>query len=327
MYRCCLMIFLIFLCGCSSLSQRDIRELEIQAEFDDGNIEEVGNERKKVGVAMPTKSSERWINDGINIKAQLEFLGYEVDLQYADDIVKVQLDQIESMVLNGVECLVIAPIDSYAMVDVLRFAKENNVYVIAYDRLIMDTDAISYYATFDNKEVGVQIGKYIIEALNLEEAKKEEKSYTIEFFMGSPDDNNSFFFYNGVMSELTPYLENGVLICKSGLTSFEDTNILRWSRATAKGRCAEILDKYYQNEFIDIICSVFDGFAYGIKSALLEEGYRVSETWPIITGQDAELTAVHNIVEQYQSMTIYKDTRILAQKCVTMVQADRKSVV
>ena len=270
----------------------------------------------KVGVAMPTQSSERWINDGANMKAQLEALGYEVDLQYAEDDVQMQVSQIENMIASGVNCLVIASIDSSALVNVEAQAKDAGIPIIAYDRLLMDTDAISYYATFDNKGVGTAIGKYIEDNANLDPANPQ----TIEFFMGSPDDNNALFLYNGLMEVLQPYLDNGALVCKSGRTSFEDTCILRWSQETAQQNCENYLTGFYADEDLDICATAFDGFAYGCKAALEGAGY-TDANWPMITGQDAELMATKNIISGKQTMSIYKDTRLLAEKCVTMVQA------
>lgn len=271
---------------------------------------------KKVGVAMPTQSSERWINDGANMKAQLEALGYEVDLQYAEDDVQAQVSQIENMIASGVNCLVIASIDSDALVNVEAQAKDAGIPIIAYDRLLMNTDAVSYYATFDNKGVGTAIGKYIEDNANLDPADPK----TIEFFMGSPDDNNALFLYNGLMEVLQPYLDNGALVCKSGRTSFEDTCILRWSQETAQQNCENYLTGFYADEDLDICATAFDGFAYGCKAALEGAGY-TDANWPIITGQDAELMATKNIISGKQTMSIYKDTRLLAEKCVTMVQA------
>lgn len=275
----------------------------------------------KVGVAMPTQSSERWINDGANMKKQLEALGYEVDLQYAEDDVQAQVSQIENMIANGANCLVIAAIDSSALVNVEAQAKDAGIPIIAYDRLLMDTDAVSYYATFDNKGVGTAIGKYIEEAKDLPTAQKNGESYTIEFFMGSPDDNNALFLYNGLMEVLQPYLDDGTLVCKSGRTSFEDTCILRWSQETAQQNCENYLTGFYADEKLDICASAFDGFAYGCKAALEGAGYTLGDEWPLITGQDAELMATKNIIAGSQTMSIYKDTRLLAEKCVTMVQA------
>lgn len=272
---------------------------------------------KKVGVAMPTQSSERWINDGSNMKAKLEELGYEVDLQYAEDDVQAQVSQIENMIASGVDCLVIASIDSSALVNVEKQAKDAGIPIIAYDRLLMDTDAVSYYATFDNKGVGTAIGKYIEEKKDLANATE---SYTIEFFMGSPDDNNAHMLYAGLMEVLQPYLDNGTLVCKSGRTSFDDTCILRWSQETAQQNCENYLTGFYADEDLDICATAFDGFAYGCKAALEGAGY-TDANWPLITGQDAELMATKNIIAGTQTMSIYKDTRLLADKCVTMVQA------
>ena len=273
---------------------------------------------KRVAVAMPTQSSERWINDGGNMKEKLEALGYEVDLQYAEDDVQAQVSQIENMIAAGADCLVIAAVDSSALVNVEAQAKEAGIPIIAYDRLLMDTDAVSYYATFDNKGVGTAIGKYIEESKDL---ANTSETYTIEFFMGSPDDNNAVMLYNGLMEVLQPYLDNGTLVCKSGRTSFEDTCILRWSQETAQQNCENYLTGFYADEKLDICATAFDGFAYGCKAALEGAGYTVGEDWPLITGQDAELMATKNIIAGSQTMSIYKDTRLLADKCVTMVQA------
>lgn len=282
---------------------------------------ETKSAQKVVGVAMPTQSSERWMHDGSNIKQQLEAKGYAVDLQYAEDDVQLQVSQIENLIAKGVNCLVVASIDSTALVNVLAEAKKQNIPVIAYDRLLMDTDAVSYYATFDNKGVGTVIAKYIEESKKLATAKDENRSYTIEFFMGSPDDNNALFLYNGVMEVLQKYLDNGVLVCKTGRTSFDKTCILRWSQETAQQWCENYLAGYYSNEKLDIACTAFDGFAYGVRSACEGAGYKVGDDWPLITGQDAELMATKNIISGHQTMSIYKDTRLLASKCVTMVEA------
>ena len=277
--------------------------------------------KKVVGVAMPTQSSERWINDGANMKKQLEAKGYSVELQYAEDDVQMQVSQIENLIAKDVNCLVVASIDSTALVNVLAQAKQKGIPVIAYDRLLMDTDAVSYYATFDNKGVGTAIAKYIEEKKALKTAKEEGRSYTVEFFMGSPDDNNALFLYNGVMEVLQQYLDSGVLVCKTGRTSFEKTCILRWSQETAQQWAENYLSGFYANEKLDIACTAFDGFAYGVKAACEGAGYKVGVDWPLITGQDAELMATKNIIAGSQTMSIYKDTRLLASKCVTMVEA------
>ncbi|MDR1650120.1 MAG: sugar-binding protein [Synergistaceae bacterium] len=274
---------------------------------------------KKVGIAMPTQSSQRWIQDGGNLKSQLEALGYIVDLQYAEDDVQAQVSQIENMITSGADCLVIASIDSNALVNVLAQVKQNNIPVIAYDRLLMDTDAVSYYATFDNRGVGIEIGRWVEDTMKLKEGAGP---FNIEFFAGSPDDNNAHLFNAGVFDILQPYMDSGQLVCQSGQTKFEQTAILRWSQETAQQRMENILSGYYSSgKDLDIALSMFDGFSYGITAALEGAGYSVGKKWPVITGQDAELMACKNILSGRQSQSIYKDTRVLAQKCVLMVNA------
>jgi len=286
---------------------------------DGGSTESTESNGKKIGVAMPTQSSERWIADGDNMKSQLEALGYEVDLQYAEDDVQAQVSQIENLLAGGVDCLVVAAVDSSALVNVLASAKSAGVPVIAYDRLLMDTDAVSYYATFDNKGVGTAIANYVVEKMDLENTTE---TYTFEMFMGSPDDNNAVFLYDGIMEVIQPLIDKGTLVCKSGQLEFSQNNTLRWDQQTAMKRCEDILTNNYADEKVDIIFSAFDGLSYGCKAALEGAGYVVgSEDWPLITGQDAELMATKNIIAGSQTMSIFKDTRVLAEKCVTMVQA------
>ena len=271
---------------------------------------------KKVGVAMPTQSSERWINDGNNMKKQLEELGYTVDLQYAEDDVQAQVSQIENMIASGCNCLVIASIDSSALVNVEKQAKDAGIPVIAYDRLLMDTDAVSYYATFDNKGVGTAIGKYIVDNAGA----TPEAPQTIELFMGSPDDNNAHMLYAGLMEQIQPLLDSGALVCESGQLDFDSNNTLRWDQQTAMKRCEDLLTRYYADKELDIVAAAYDGLSYGCMAALEGAGY-TDANWPLITGQDAELMATKHIISGKQTMSIAKDTRLLAAKCVTMVQA------
>lgn len=286
---------------------------------DESLTNENSEEAKFVGVAMPTKSSERWVRDGENMKAQFEELGYEVDLQYAEDVVENQLSQIENMITRGVDILVIASIDGAALTDVLEKAKASNIPVIAYDRLIMNSDYVSYYATFDNFEVGVLQGKYIEEKLGLTDGKGP---FNIELFAGSPDDNNAYFFWDGAMSVLNPYIEKGQLVVKSGQTAFEQGATLRWDGAKAQERMDNLLSAYYSGEDIDVVYSPFDGISRGVISSLVSVGYGTEEKpMPLITGQDAELSSIKYIISGEQTQTIFKDTRELAKRTVNMVDA------
>lgn len=274
---------------------------------------------KRIGVALPTQTTERWIADGRNLKSELEALGYKADLQYADNDVQQQVSQIEKMVKDKVDCLVVAAVDSFALTDVLEKAKSAKIPVIAYDRLVMDTDALSYYVTFDNKAIGTAIADYIVEKAGLETAAEP---LTFEMLMGSPDDNNAIFIYNGIMEVIQPYVDEGILVCKSGQLDFNQNNTLSWDQQTAKKRFEEILSTYYTDQKLDLIFSAYDGLSSVCKAALEDAGYATgSADWPMITGQDAEVMAVRNIIDGSQALSIFKDTRILAQKCADMVQA------
>ena len=178
-----------------------------------------------IGVAMPTKTSERWIDDGNNVKAKLEAMGYKVDLQYANDKVPDQQQQIESMLNNGAKALIVASIDGTALTTQLADAGTDGVKVIAYDRLINGSPNVDYYVTFDNEKVGIQQGTSLLTGLGILDAAGEETGekgpFNVELFAGSPDDNNATFFYNGAMSVLKPYIDNGTLKVLSGQTEFQ----------------------------------------------------------------------------------------------------------
>jgi len=272
-----------------------------------------------VGVCMPTKSSARWIDDGNNMKAQLEAKGYEVDLQYGEDIIENQVSQIENMITKGVKVLVIASIDGESLTAVLEKAKAASIPVIAYDRLIRNTDAVSYYATFDNFLVGVQQATTIVDALGLPDAAGP---FNIELFAGSPDDNNAYFFFNGSMSVLQPYIDSGKLVVKSGQTAFDQVATLRWDGATAQARMDNLITANYTDARVDAILSPYDGISIGVLAAVKNVGYgSADQAMPIISGQDAELPSVKSILAGEQYSTIFKDTRTLAAKAVEMVDA------
>ena len=274
---------------------------------------------KTVGLSMPTKSSERWVKDGENMKEEFENLGYEVDMQYAEDVVENQVSQIENMITKGVDILVIASIDGEALSEVLGQAKNLEIPVIAYDRLIMNSDHVSYYATFDNFKVGELQGQYIEEKLDL---ANEDGPFNIELFAGSPDDNNAYFFWDGAMSVLQPYIDEGKLVVKSKQTNFEQAATLRWDGAVAQERMDNLLSANYSSEEVDAIYSPFDGISRGTISSLKAIGYGTeSKPLPVVTGQDAELASVKSIVAGEQTATIFKDTRELAKKAVNMADS------
>ncbi|MCH3907347.1 MAG: sugar-binding protein [Sphaerochaeta sp.] len=288
--------------------------------FAQGSTESTASNVKTIGVSMPTKSLQRWNQDGSNMKAELEKAGYKVDLQYAgDNDIPTQVNQVENMILKD-DVLVIASIDGSSLTEVLKEAKKKNIPVIAYDRLIMNSDAVSYYATFDNFGVGVIQGEFIRDALKLD---TRSDSVNMEFFTGAPDDNNCVFFWGGAMSILTPYIKSGKIKVLSGQTERAQCSTPNWSTEEAQKRMENLItsNKYGPNGTrLDAVLCSNDSTAQGVTNALVGAGY-TKDNFPVVTGQDCDVTSVKNMLAGTQSMSVFKDTRTLAAKVVAMVDA------
>ncbi|WP_261165606.1 multiple monosaccharide ABC transporter substrate-binding protein [Microbacterium sp. Marseille-Q6965] len=288
-----------------------------------GAGEDVDVSELMIGVAMPTQQSERWIADGENVQATLEDMGYQVDLQYANDDIPTQVSQIENMISSGADALIIASIDGTTLTDVLQQAADNDIPVIAYDRLINGTENVDYYTTFDNYQVGVQQATSLLTGLGVldenGEETGEEGPFNIELFAGSPDDNNANFFWDGAMDTLQPYLDSGVLTVPSGQVEFDQAAILRWLPETAQERMENILTIIGDTR-LDGVLSPYDGLSIGIISALTSGGYSADDL-PVVTGQDAEVGSVKSILAGEQYSTIFKDTRLLGETAAEMVDA------
>ncbi|MDQ7247508.1 multiple monosaccharide ABC transporter substrate-binding protein [Dongia sedimenti] len=272
-----------------------------------------------IGISMPTKSSARWIDDGNNLVKTLQGMGYTTDLQYADDDIPNQLAQIENMVTKGVKVLVIAAIDGTTLSDVLQKAHDAGIKVIAYDRLIKKSPNVDYYATFDNFKVGVLQATSLVDALGLKDGKGP---FNIELFGGSPDDNNAFFFYDGAMSVLQPYIDSKKLVVQSGQMGMDKVGTLRWDGAVAQARMDNLLSAYYTDKRVDAVLSPYDGLSIGILSSLKGVGYGSGDMkMPYVSGQDAEVPSIKSILAGEQYSTIYKDTRELAKITAQMIDA------
>ncbi|MBP5554759.1 MAG: sugar-binding protein [Lachnospiraceae bacterium] len=273
----------------------------------------------RVGVSMPTKDLQRWNQDGENMKEQLEAAGYEVDLQYASNEIATQVSQIENMISSGCQVLVIAAIEGDSLGTVLEQAKEKGIAVIAYDRLIMNSDAVTYYATFDNIMVGTKQGQYIEQQLNLANG---DGPFNIELITGDPGDNNARFFFGGAMDVLQPYIDNGQFVVRSGQTDFATVATQGWSTENAQNRFDAIISaNYADGTQLDAVLASNDSTAMGVTNSL-EANYAANhDNWPIITGQDCDIANVKNMIAGKQAMSIFKDTRDLAAKTVEMVNA------
>ena len=275
-----------------------------------------------VGIAMPTKELERWNRDGAHLESLLKEAGLETSLQYAENKVDMQITQLQNMINDGVDVLVVASIDGTALGPVLQTAADNDVIVIAYDRLINGTENVDYYATFDNYRVGTFQGEYIVEQLDLDNA---EGPFNLEPFAGSPDDNNAKFFFAGAWDVLKPYIDEGKLVTPSGKApqtndDWASIGIQGWKSETAQSEMQNRLNSFYAGgEKVDVVLSPNDSLALGIAQALDAAGYTPGEDWPILTGQDADQANVLNILAGKQSMSVWKDTRQLGDRVATMI--------
>ena len=286
-----------------------------------GGVEEAAD--ILVGIAMPTKSLERWNKDGSNLESLLQDAGYETNLQYADNKVDQQITQLQNMINADADILVVASIDGTALGPVLADAKSKDITVIAYDRLINGTPDVDYYATFDNYQVGQEQGKFIEAELGLADGAGP---FNLEPFAGSPDDNNAKFFFSGAWDILLPYVESGQLVVPSGKSpaandDWQSIGILGWGSDDAQAEMDNRLNSFYAgDQKVDVVLSPNDSLALGIAQSLEGAGYAPGDGWPLLTGQDGDQANVNNIIAGKQSMTVWKDTRTLAAQVATMVE-------
>lgn len=268
-----------------------------------------------VGVCLPDQS-DYWSDSARELTAFLTALDCDTVPCYAQGDVKRQQEQLAQLVEDGADCLVVAAIDSVALVEVLEDARSAGIPVVAYDRLLMDTEVVSAYVAFDYEAMGAAMGQYIVENLGLEHSGEESVSHTAELLMGSADDNSAMLLHRGLMAVLEPHFASGALTSRTGRTSFEDTYILRWEQAAARQQCAQYLRSYYTDEGPELLIAASDELAQGCIEALQEAGF-TEAAWPVITGQGAGGTL--QIREGLQAMSLWKDTRLLAEQCAQIV--------
>ena len=286
-----------------------------------GDNEPASDSAGLIGVSMPTRSLQRWNQDGENLERMLQEAGFEVDLQFGgENEVPVQIAQIENMIAAGVDVLIIAAIDGDSLTEVLADAYAQGIPVIAYDRLIMGTPAVTYYATFDNFLVGEMQGQFIKDELDL---ANQAGPFYIEFFTGDPGDNNINFFFPGAMSILQPFLDDGTLVALSGQTDIMQVATPGWSTEEAQRRMEDLISMNNYSPTGQVLHAVMcsnDSTAQGVTNALVNAGF-TADNMPIITGQDCDIISVKNMIAGLQAMSVFKDTRVLAENVVQMVIA------
>ena len=274
------------------------------------------NQKARVEILFPTTNSGIWKYIGELCAQLMREANYEVELHHCTDPAN-QVEQIKEAIEKNPAALVVGAQDAGNLAEPLALAKERGIPVIAYDRLIMHTDAISYYASFENNSVGEFQARYVEEKLNL---KSGAGPFTIEFIAGSPDDSNATLFFNGAFNYLRPYIDKGQLVVSSGQTDFRAVATDGWKMDTAQRRMTDILQKHYSGgKSLNVVIAANDDLAEGYIRAQQAAGY--SGTPTILTGQDATSTGINNIKAGKQAMTIYKDPEVLCAKIVRMVKA------
>ncbi|TQJ40167.1 monosaccharide ABC transporter substrate-binding protein (CUT2 family) [Arthrobacter sp. SLBN-112] len=276
-----------------------------------------------IGVALPQKTSENWVlaeklfNDGLN------GAGFKADVQFANGGVSEQQNQISAMVTKGAKVIIVGAIDGSQLGTQLKQAKDSGATIIAYDRLLLNTENVDYYVAYDNFKVGVLQGQALLEGMK---AKKPSGPYNIELFAGSPDDANAKVFFDGAMSVLKPKIDDGTLKVLSGQTNFEQAVTQGWKAENAQRRADTLLTGSYGSASLDGVLSPNDTLARAVLTSVKAAG----KPTPVITGQDSEVESVKSILAGEQYSTINKDTRKLVEHAITMVkdlQAGKKPEV
>ena len=266
-----------------------------------------------VAVSFPNTTSS-WQRNGDSIKRFLEEDNFKVEMQFAGSPSE-QSSQIGELLDKKPKCIVIGALDGEGLVDVLEKAKEYQIPVIAFDRIIKNTDAVSYYASYDNEAIGEAMGMYFEAALNL---KGGGGPYNIEFFAGAPTDNNAHLFFKNTMAILEPYIQSGQLVCRSGQKDFDRVAVADWNSANARTRIKSLLDTYYKDGAQpNAILSPNDDIA----GVILEEMKARNMSAPLISGLDADPAALERIKAGQQTFTVGKDPDHLTAKCVRMIKA------
>lgn len=281
---------------------------------------------RTVGIALPAQNLERWNRDGAFLKEQFEAVGCKVDLKYADNDKDKQIEDVQSMIDEGVQLLLIAAVDKDNLSHTLNNAKEAGIPVVAYDRLIMNTDAVTYYVSFDNYMVGTIQGQYIEEKLKFNET---DNTYNIEFVGGDELDNNARFFFNGAYDYLSSYINSGKLNIVSGKNTFEQVATEEWSTDNARNNMKQVLaDNYSDGKTLDAVICANDSTALGVTEAV-QSNYSGSNH-PLIVGQDGDVENLKNIVDGSQDMTVFKnvndEAKVTLEICKLILSNETPSV-
>jgi putative multiple sugar transport system substrate-binding protein len=281
-----------------------------------------GGGKLDVGIAMPETHVQRWVKDGNSLKAEAEKKGYKAEAQWGNADQAQQNQQIQSFLTQGAKVLIVGCIND-GVGSVIAEAARDKVEVIAYDRIIANSADYNYFITFNNFKVGVLQAQSIVEGLNLDAATTAAPKQ-ITLFAGSPTDGNAFFFFDGAMSVLNPYIDKGVLKVvgpypktSADTAAFQQIATEGWQAPIAKTRMENLLNNAARNVTLDAILAPNDTLARAILEACKADAkYRTK--LPVISGQDAEFDSAMSIKNGEQYSTVFKDTAKLAEAAILL---------
>ncbi len=279
----------------------------------------------EVGIVLPTKDEPRWLQDEAQFKSVIESTDYSVEVLFSQGNSATERTNVETLVNKGIKVLIICAEDAAAAASTVEMAKEEGVTVISYDRLITNTSAVDYYVTFDSVAVGAAQGQYLVDQAN-------GSGLSLYLYAGKATDNNAFLFFEGAWSVLQPKIADGTFVIrnsseavalqdKATLSREEMAKIIGqittdWDFNVAKSKAETHLTAVGADE--KGACYVLapnDGTARSIADVFASDA-DVSEYY--VTGQDAEKASVQYVIDGKQSMTVFKDTRVLAKDAMNM---------
>lgn len=317
----------VLLCGCGAQrNTANTEEIQIEEEETQESKTEKTQETQEtkeepgevVGIVFPDKDDKVLRAEAQKIKRELEEKEYPVKLVCAGNDGKKQAEQIRQLVKEKVSALVVCPVNSGDLKDSLKRAKKQGILVISYDKLIANTEDLSYYVGFDYNEIGKEAAEYFVKEKKLDSAKKEKKSYTIEFFMGALDDMNGRIQMDAMMSILDPYFDQGVLQCKSLRTAYEDVSIAKGSKEIAGKTCDNIMKANYMDKPVDLIYVGNDNMVENVVAALKEQS-GFEKNWPVIAASGSDETVFERLKEKTQALSLYQMRENLPQLCVDLI--------
>jgi D-xylose transport system substrate-binding protein len=244
-----------------------------------------------IGFSMGTTREERWFQDRDLFIQKAEELGASVIVTLSDYDIDKQILQIENLVSQGAKVIVVIPADSEKIAPAIERANQAGVKIIAYDRLIKNSD-IDLYISFDNVKVGEMEASSVLDVVS---------AGKFAYIGGAPTDNNSFLLKEGAMNILQPKIDSGEV----------DLVIDEFMEEWKPEEAYKTIKSYLESGKLDAVVAANDGTASGVIQALKETG--LAGKIPV-SGQDAELSASQRIVAGTQTSTVYKPISSLAYK-------------